>query len=186
MSKHMTPQPSAGGGGQAIKRTYIGQGEHAIDGGDNAVIATLLGSCVSCCIWDPLRKIGGMNHVLFTDNNSNAADVFGHGVNGMELLINGLLRLGADRRNLKAKVFGGAKMIQGLSDEGSRNGEFVVEFLAREEIEYLGGDLGGTRARRLEFWPGSGRARMKYVEQAVPVKPVKPAPKDDGGSIELF
>ncbi|MEJ1993331.1 MAG: chemotaxis protein CheD [Maritimibacter sp.] len=186
MSEHIRPQPSAGSESQPIKRTYIGQGEYAIDSGDYAVIATLLGSCVSCCIWDPIRKIGGMNHVLFTDNSSNAADVFGHGVNGMELLINGLLRLGADRRSLKAKVFGGAKMIQGLSDEGTRNGEFVIEFLAREEIEYLGGDLGGTRARRIEFWPGSGRARMKYVEQAVPVKEVKPPKKDDSGDLELF
>lgn len=165
-------------------RTYIGQGEFAIDGGEGAVIATLLGSCVSACIWDPDRGIGGMNHVLFTDDNANATQVFGHGVNGMELLINGLLRLGADRRRLKAKVFGGAKMVKGLSDEGARNGAFVVEFLGREGIAHLGGDLGGTRARRLEFWPGSGRARMKYVQQDVPLQPIRPAQAES--SIELF
>ena len=158
--------------GAAAKRTYIGQGEHAIDGGADTVIATLLGSCVSSCIWDPARGIGGMNHVLFTDDNANAAEVFGHGVNGMELLINGLLRLGAARGNLRAKVFGGAKMIHGLSDEGARNGEFVINFLAREGITHVGGDLGGSRARRVEFWPGSGRARLKYVAIDVPVKPV--------------
>lgn len=165
-------------------RLYIGQGEFAIDGGAETVISTLLGSCVSACIWDEDRGIGGMNHVLFTDNNDNAAEVFGHGVNGMELLINGLLRLGADRRRLKAKVFGGAKMLNGLSDEGARNGRFVVEFLANEGIAHLGGDLGGRRARRVEFWPGSGRARMKFVEDDVKVHRVhEPA---TAHAVELF
>lgn len=165
-------------------RTYIGQGEFAIDGGEAAVITTLLGSCVSACIWDPTRGIGGMNHVLFTDENANAAQVFGHGVNGMELLINGLLRLGADRKRVKAKVFGGARMVHGLSEEGARNGAFVIDYLAREGIEYAGGDLGGTRARRVEFWPGSGRARMKYVERDVPLKPVATDIRES--SVELF
>lgn len=166
------------------KRTYIGQGEHAIDGGVDSVIATLLGSCVSACIWDPGRRIGGMNHVLFTDDCSDAAAVFGHGVNGMELLINGLLRLGADRSRLQAKVFGGAKLFSGLSDAGARNGEFVVEFLGNEGISHVGGSLGGTRARRLEFWPGTGRARVKFVEGDVPlVSAPKPA---ETSSVELF
>ncbi len=165
------------------KRTYIGQGEYAIDGGE-AVIATLLGSCVSACIWDPDRGIGGMNHVLFTDNSANAAEVFGHGVNGMELLINGLLRLGADRKNLRAKVFGGAKMLSRLSDEGARNGEFVIGFLATEGIPHMGGDLGGNRARRIEFWPGTGRARLKYVEEEVKVKHL--TNQRQSSSVELF
>jgi chemotaxis protein CheD len=165
-------------------RSYIGQGEFAIDGGPDAMISTLLGSCVSACIWDPRRGIGGMNHVLFVDESANAANVFGHGVNGMELLINGLIRLGADRRQLRAKVFGGAKMMLGLSGEGARNGEFVVEYLAREGIDHAGGDLGGLRARRVEFWPGTGRARLKYVTGDVPVQHVVPSGMDSG--VELF
>lgn len=175
-----TSRPGAAGG----KRTYIGQGEFAIDGGEDSVIVTLLGSCVSACIWDADRGIGGMNHVLFTDNAANAADVFGHGVNGMELLINGLLRLGADRRRLQAKVFGGAKMFGGLSDEGARNGEFVIAFLANEGITHVGGNLGGNRARRLEFWPGTGRARMKFVEEDVPVVAVSKSETEN--AVELF
>lgn len=165
-------------------RSYIGQGEFAIDGGPDATIATLLGSCVSACIWDPRRGIGGMNHVLFVDDSANASAMFGHGVNGMELLINGLLRLGADRSRLRAKVFGGAKMMQGLSGEGARNGEFVLEYLAREGIDHAGGDLGGMRARRIEFWPGTGRVRVKYVSEDVPVQHVVPAEESSG--VELF
>ena len=171
------PEPTA-------RRTYIGQGEFAIIGGDDAVIATLLGYCVSSCIWDSTRRIGGMNHVLFIDDSANASEVLGHGINGMELLINGLLRPGATRVNLKAKVFGGARMIRGLSGEGARNGEFVVNYLAREGIEHVGGDLGGSLARRVEFWPGTGRARMKFVAQEVPVQPVVSVPAES--TVELF
>ena len=178
------PPPMNGLAPDDATRTYIGQGEYAIDGGDTAVISTLLGSCVSACIWDPGRRIGGMNHVLFSDDHANAADVFGHGVNGMELLINGLLRLGADRQRLNAKVFGGAKMVHGLSEEGARNGRFVLAFLANEGIAHLGGDLGGRRARRVEFWPGVGRARMKFVEEDVNLRPL--SDPSAAASVELF
>lgn len=126
-------------------RNYLSQGQFAIDGGPDSVLATLLGSCVSACIWDPDRGIGGMNHVLFVDETANAANAYGHGVNAMELLINGLLRLGATRERLKAKVFGGAQMIEGLSDAGAKNGAFVKEFLSREGILLSGEDLGGLR-----------------------------------------
>lgn len=169
---------------RAASRTYIAQGEFAIDGGDDAVISTLLGSCVSACIWDSEHRIGGMNHVLFTGSRANAAEIFGHGVNGMELLINGLLKRGVDRRHLRAKVFGGAKMMSGLSEEGERNSRFVLEYLAKEGIEYFGGDLGGRRARRVEFWPGTGRARMKYVKEDVTVRPATYPPSNTG--VELF
>jgi chemotaxis protein CheD len=166
-------------------RTYISQGEFAIGGGGAEVITTLLGSCVSACLWDPYRGIGGMNHVLFTDTHTRAAEMFGHGVNGMELLINGLQRRGVDRRCLQAKVFGGAVMIDGLSDAGLRNGQFVIDFLAREGIEHVGGDLGGHRARRLEFWPGTGRARIKLVDEVAPLAPRRPV-IDPGHDVELF
>lgn len=166
------------------KRIYIGQGEFAVDGGEEVVVYTLLGSCVSACIWDPDRGIGGMNHVLFVDDSANAASAFGHGVNGMELLINGLFRRGGTRGALRAKVFGGARMVDGLSDQGARNGDFVCEYLDREGIPLLGSDLGGVRARRIEFWPASGRAKVKYLQEEFP-KENKPAPPI-GATTELF
>lgn len=167
---------------QQIK--YISQGEYAIFHGDEHVIATLLGSCVSACLWDEVEGVGGMNHVLFADETQNAAQQFGHGVNGMELLINGLLQKGAKRDRLKAKVFGGAAMIAGLSNAGMRNGEFVTDFLSREGIAHVGGDLGGAKARRLEFWPNTGRARMKYVNEQVEV--AAPTPPPVSNDLELF
>ncbi|HHB81128.1 MAG TPA: chemotaxis protein CheD [Aliiroseovarius sp.] len=146
------------------------------------MIATLLGCCVSACLWDPVRQIGGMNHVLFADETRDAANQFGHGVNGMELLINNLLQQGALRGRLRAKVFGGASMIAGLSSAGEKNGAFVVDFLAREGIAYVGGDLGGTLARRLEFWPTTGRARIKMVNKKVEIEEVKTPTSE----VELF
>ena len=113
-------------------RTYISQGEFAIEQGQDKVIATLLGSCVSACLWDGVIGVGGMNHVLFTDDTQNAEEVFGHGVNGMELLINGLIRKGA---------------------------------------------------RRLEFWPASGRARQKLVLKDVLITAPK---KIEVNDVELF
>ena len=124
-----------------------------------------------------------MNHVLFVDDTRSADAAYGFGVNAMELLINGLLRLGADRRALQAKVFGGARMIDGLSDAGNKNAAFVREFLKREGIVEVGVDIGGNKARRVEFWPGTGRARLKYVTQDVPVMAVSKSAKDD---LELF
>lgn len=166
----------------SIVRNYISQGEYAISDREDTVIATLLGSCVSACLWDPVRQIGGMNHVLFADETRDAANQFGHGVNGMELLINNLLQQGALRGRLRAKVFGGASMIAGLSSAGEKNGAFVVDFLAREGIAYVGGDLGGTLARRLEFWPTTGRARIKMVNKKVEIEEVKTPTSE----VELF
>jgi len=166
------------------RRIYIGQGEFAVDRGDDAVVYTLLGSCVSACIWDLERGVGGMNHVLFVDDSTNAASAFGHGVNGMELLINGLLRRGGIRGALRAKVFGGARMVDGLSDQGARNGDFVCAYLDREGIPLLGSDLGGVRARRIEFWPASGRAKVKYLQDEFQEEK-KPVPAL-GATTELF
>ncbi|WP_298499513.1 chemotaxis protein CheD [uncultured Maritimibacter sp.] len=104
-----------------------------------------------------------MNHVLFVDPTRGAEVAFGFGVNAMELLLNGLFRLGAQKSNLRAKVFGGAQMIGRTSEAGQKNVKFVTEFLVAEGLTIEGGDTGGTNARRLEFWPGLGRARVKLV-----------------------
>jgi chemotaxis protein CheD len=166
------------------RKTYISQGEFAVGEGENEVIATLLGSCVSACLWDAQTKVGGMNHVVFSGNVNNAQAMLGHAVNGMELLINNLLRKGASRGRLQAKVFGGARMISGLTDAGEKNGEFVLDFLSKEGIPHIGGDIGGRQARRLEFWPGTGRARMKLVQERV--EEPAPEPQKPADDIELF
>ncbi|WP_375690805.1 chemotaxis protein CheD [Pseudooceanicola sp. LIPI14-2-Ac024] len=165
----------------------ITQGEFAASDHPDCVISTILGSCVSTCLWDPDRRVGGMNHVLVARSESGPTRSDAAGVNAMELLINALVRLGGDRRNLRAKVFGGAKMISGLSDIGHLNGLFMLEFLESEGIPCLGQSLGGTSARQIRFFPAEGRALLKSVTQAaVAPVPTKPAETDAGNGVELF
>lgn len=163
----------------------ITQGEFAVGHRPGELISTILGSCVATCLWDEDAKVGGMNHILVAQTNIGGVLNDFAGVNAMELLINGLVRRGADRNNLKAKVFGGAKMVSGLSDIGGKNGEFALEFLQREGIACLGTSLGGTSARHIKFYPAEGRVMQKLVSSPVQEATVA-APKASGNDVELF
>jgi chemotaxis protein CheD len=81
----------------------------------------------------------------------------------MELLVNGLMQLGASRDRMQAKLFGGARVVRGLSDIGHKNGEFAERFLRYEGIAIVNKDLGGDHGRRIQFWPASGRARRSFI-----------------------
>jgi chemotaxis protein CheD len=176
MNQTSAPQGSA--------RIYIAQGEHAIASGPDAVISTLLGSCVAVCLWDPVARIGGMNHFLLPDEGVSSPGMSGYGANAMELVINGLIRGKAQRSRLRAKLFGGAVMISGLSNVGMKNAKFALAYLERENIPCDSQSLGGTQARRVEFWPADGRVRIKFLSDvpivAPPPKPVVTA------DVELF
>lgn len=147
------------------KRIHLVQGEYRVGSDPNLAFSTILGSCVAACLRDPISGIGGMNHFLLpadeTGNSSSASERFG--VHLMELLVNDLMRHGAHRDRLEAKVFGGARMIQGLSDIGKKNADFAIRFLKHEGIPIVASDLGGDRGRRLQYWPSSGRARQSYI-----------------------
>lgn len=163
---------------------HIAQGEFAVGVQGSAAISTILGSCVATCLYDPAGHVGGMNHFLLPDSGSGNLTSARYGVNAMELLINALIKQGATRGALKAKVFGGARMIAGLTDVGQKNAAFVVEFLRREGIECVGQSLGGTQARRIEFWPATGRARQRLLREAQVIEtlPVQ----SSGNGVELF
>jgi chemotaxis protein CheD len=167
-----------------MRPQHISQGEYASSGEGGRSITTILGSCVASCVYDEGMKVGGMNHFLLPESNNISVQAASFGVNAMELLINDLIKLGARRDRLRCKVFGGARMIAGLSDVGQKNAHFILDFLRREGIECAGQSLGGTQARRVEFWPDSGRARQKLLGEAQIFEPVKVAqPCSD---IELF
>lgn len=173
----------------AGKSVNITQGEFAIMAERDGIITTILGSCVACCMWDAKAGVGGMNHILVAQSGSGATRNDFAGVNAMELVINGLIRRGASRDNLQAKVFGGAKMIEGLSDIGQVNGAFVVNFLEREGIPCLGQSIGGTLARQIRFYAGEGRVLQKSIAAAeAPPPPPRPArvTPPAGNDMELF
>lgn len=167
-------------------KKHITQGEHAVGSSPDDVIATILGSCVSCCLWDPVAGVGGMNHMLLAVSSSRTGMCDLAGLNAMELLINDILKLGGQRSRLHAKAFGGARMVAGLSDVGKNNSDFVLDFLNKEGIVVEGHSLGGTNARHIMFWPASGRVMQKVRQDAPPEpQPVAP-PAATGNDLELF
>lgn len=129
------------------------------------VLDTLLGSCVAVCLYDPVLRAGGMNHILLPrcragDKNPRC------GIHAMELLINELMKIGADRKKLVAKAFGGASVLEGIKllSIGNENAKFVREFLATEKIPLVAERLGGTHAVHLYFRTDTGRATVHTVD----------------------
>lgn len=168
------------------KKVHITQGERAVSNSHEEVISTILGSCVSCCLWDPVAGVGGMNHMLLTVSNRSEGVCNLAGINAMELLINDILKLGARRDRLRAKAFGGARMVAGLSDIGRVNSEFTLQFLENEGIFCERHSLGGDSARHIMFWPASGRALQKIRLDEVVEEKVSPPTSETGNDLELF
>jgi chemotaxis protein CheD len=173
------------------RRINVVQGEYSTSADPNVVFTTILGSCVAACIRDPVAQVGGLNHFLLpgNENDAKAGEVERYGVHLMELLVNGLMKMGARRERLEAKLFGGAKMIERLSDVGKLNASFAERFLKHEGIKLVGGSLGGEQGRRIQYWPISGRARqfMMPLDRAFVNPPAaKVLPPASTGDIELF
>ncbi|WP_380052506.1 chemotaxis protein CheD [Falsihalocynthiibacter sp. SS001] len=166
-----------------VKSVHIAQGEYFVSNKTDVLISTVLGSCVATCLWDARAGVGGMNHILLPQDLSNSPMSQMHGINAMEILINEMLKLGAVKSRIRAKLFGGAKMVVGLSNIGLRNSRFAADFLRQEQIPCEAQSLGGVEARRIQFWPSTGRARQKFVTNA-PVE--TPIVGEQANDVELF
>lgn len=140
---------------------------YATDGEE--MIVTILGSCVSVCLRDSYSGIGGLNHFLLPHDHSNRdtplTESARYGVYAMELLVNHLLKLGAMRHRLEAKVFGGGKVIKDFTfaNVGERNVSFVLEHLKQEGIPIVARDLLDIYPRKVHFFPHSGRVMLKKI-----------------------
>ena len=144
------------------KTQRIAPGEYAVLSED-AVISTLLGSCVAACLYDPGAGVFGMNHFLLstrrfaTDMPLSLTDAGRYGIHSMELLINSMMRQGARREKILAKAFGGAAIYAtpeeagSFNRVGSVNGNFIKEFLMNEGIPLVAADLGGEQGRVIYF-----------------------------------
>ncbi len=170
---------------QREKLVNVIQGDYTISDDSEAVLTTVLGSCIAVCLSDTVRGIGGMNHFLLPNRDGAEGENVRYGAYAMELLINGLLKQGAERSKLQAKVFGGGNMIGTLRNIGKDNAEFARQFLSDEGIPCLAESTGGTQARRIRFWPTTGRVKQLLVcsdaaptEAAKPVAPPKPILED--------
>ncbi len=163
---------------------YLGLPRIIIDPGEsyvtkkNEIISTLLGSCVAACLYDPVNRVIGMNHFLLAQQRSaHNADLLGseggrYGIHAMELLINQMLRQGAQRSQLKAKAFGGGDVLK-LGNEsrggvsiGAINCEFIKTFLRTEHIPLVASGLGGHIGRNIFFVASDFSVYVKRIEQA--------------------
>lgn len=135
-------------------------------------ISTVLGSCISACVRDPVKNIGGMNHFMLPEDatvgpNNWLDPAVGlatrYGSYAMESLVNDLLKLGATRERLEIKLFGGGQVLTGMTDVGARNIDFIRNYINLEGFRIAAEDLGGTQPRKVVYFPLSGRAKMRRL-----------------------
>ena len=164
---------------------------------EDLLVMTTLGSCIAACLWDRNARVGGMNHFMLPDGGSGTLDSGRYGSYAMELLINELMKRGATRSTLEAKVFGGGQVISGMStmNVGERNTSFVMDYLRTERIPVVSKDVLEIYPRKVCFLPHSGKAMVKRLsptnpealvaqDRAAAQKAVPPA--SGAGSVDLF
>jgi chemotaxis protein CheD len=139
--------------------------------GQEELVSTVLGSCVSACIRDNERRIGGMNHFMLpepvsgerNDWSSAVGRAARYGSDAMEQLINAILKAGGRRDALTVKIFGGGRVLSQMTDVGQRNIAFVKRYLETEGLALAAEDVGDIYPRQLQFFPASGRIRVRQL-----------------------
>jgi len=163
---------------------------------EDLLVMTTLGSCIAACLWDREKRIGGMNHFLLPDSGGRDGDSGRYGSFAMDLLIGELVKRGATRSTMEAKVFGGGAVISGMNtiNVGERNTAFVLDYLRTERITVVSKDVMDIYPRKVCFLPASGKAMVKRLasantealaaqERAAATRAV---PTSAGGSVDLF
>jgi chemotaxis protein CheD len=163
---------------------------------EDIVVSTTLGSCIAACLWDRERRVGGMNHFLLPEGSGSDADTGRYGAFAMDLLIGEMVKRGANRATMEAKVFGGGAVISGMSsiNVGQQNTDFVLHYLRTERISVVSKDVLDIYPRKVAFLPASGKAMVKRLASAnvdalaaqERAAAARPAPAAAGGSVDLF
>lgn len=164
---------------------------------EDILVMTTLGSCIAACLWDREKRVGGMNHFLLPEGNGKDGDSGRYGSFAMDLLIGEMVKRGATRSTMEAKVFGGGAVISGMNtiNVGERNTSFVMDYLRTERIPVVSKDVMDVYPRKVCFLPASGKAMVKRLaasnpeaivaqERAAAQKVVPPA--SGAGSVDLF
>lgn len=162
-------------------------------------IETVLGSCISACVRDPLAGVGGMNHFMLPVEKNSARDVAlsdanRYGNYAMENMVNELLRVGAKRERLEFKIFGGGRIMSSMTNIGWYNIGFVFDYISTEGFKVVSQDIGDVYPRKVMYYPLTGRVRVRRLNPMhnqslvdeesryssnIELKPV-------GGDVELF
>jgi chemotaxis protein CheD len=138
--------------------------------GKDMLIVTVLGSCVSACIRDRISGVGGMNHFMLPDGGADTDNPVSasmrYGTYAMEVLINELLKAGAKRENMEAKVFGGGNVLRGFTaiNVGQRNAQFVLDYLRTEKMRVIAEDLNDIYPRKVYYFPRTGKVLVKKLK----------------------
>jgi chemotaxis protein CheD len=162
---------------------------------EDIVIMTVLGSCIAACLYDPKARVGGMNHFMLPEGGADAGGRYGS--YAMELLINELMKLGARREYLQAKIFGGGQVMHTFTtmNVGERNTKFVLDYLQTERIAVVSKDVLDIHPRKVCYFPATGKAMVKRLAHSHPESletqerkgsAAVVATSTAGGSIDLF
>lgn len=171
---------------------------------EHEMIGTVLGSCISACIWDEKAKVGGMNHFMLPLSKDKvfdsiralppSSDANRYGNYAMEHLINEVLKHGGVRERLQVKLFGGARVMKTMYEIGEKNIEFVLNYTQQEGLKVVSHNMGDNFPRKVLFEPTTGKVLMKRIrslhnttiiqrEEAYREEIVH---TDVGGDVELF
>ena len=165
-----SPEQSAGVVSGRPVTVNVAPGEHYVTTRDDVVITTVLGSCVSACIRDPIAVVGGMNHFMLPSSESGAwgqaTGSLRYGNFAMERLINEILKRGGQRSRLEIKVFGGGDVLGTASPLGHRNADFVEWYLQSEGMAIAAANLRGHTARKIRYSPATGRAMVMALSMS--------------------
>lgn len=165
---------------------------------ENIVICTVLGSCIAACLWDRALNIGGMNHFMLPDSDGSGDTSGRYGSFAMEVLINEMIKLGAKRETMQAKIFGGGQVMSNFSTMkvGERNADFVTQYLQTERIPIVSEDVLDIYPRKVVYFPVTGKAMVKRLAHAHPEQleaqaqsrgsAAQLARSNAGGSVDLF
>jgi len=144
--------------------TKVGPGECYVTAEPEEAITTVLGSCVAACMRDSVTTVGGMNHFMLpASEKGDWGGVPGSlrfGNFAMKRLIDDILKRGGRRERLEVKLFGGGDVLGSGASVGDQNADFAEAFLGAEGIRILAQHMRGHKARRVEYFPFSGRAMM--------------------------
>ncbi len=164
---------------------------------EDLLVMTTLGSCIAACLWDRERRVGGMNHFLLPEAGGAEGDSGRYGSYAMDLLIGEMVKRGATRSTMEAKVFGGGAVVSGMNtiNVGELNTRFVLDYLRTEGITVVSKDVLDIYPRKVCFLPASGKAMVKRLastntealaaqERAAAARALPKA--SGGGSVDLF
>ena len=173
-------------------------GDHYVTADADEMLVTILGSCVTACIRDPLIGVGGMNHFMLPESGGSGWDSASasmrYGNVAMERLINDILKRGGARERLEIKVFGGGNVMNGTTNIGHRNAEFVEQYLAAEGLPIAAHHLRGNLPRRVHYFPATGKVMLLELQRSERDEVVRSEDtykhkievEPDAGSVELF